>query len=496
MDAKNALRAPLKPILDLLDRRVLNLAKLIDAKSDELQKPLSQFAQFAEAAAAAQEAQTNTAQAVQALIAQNGSAVQPVLAGLGDVRQELAGIEQRVNQQLGGLTRTTLGTQESYLESLSYVGRALREIRDEIDQTSDETDALGTRVTSALDRFAAQLAQLSTREAVAAQIATLQLDLRSLRAAIDAAAVVAREDVGALRAAVDAAPAVTLDDIGALRAAIDAALAGTRDDMAALRAAIETVPASARDAVAPFWTRLATGAPADLDAASSAFLYYATGHRGFAAQAGLWVNHPVQIAHEPGTVRFDNVNERIVEAPFVFGAVAALPAGARVLDVGGTESTVALSLASLGYSVTVIDPRGYPFAHPSLRVVTTTLETWDEPPASYDAIVCLSTIEHIGLGAYNNPRLPGDADRAAMNHLRSLARPGAILALTVPFGHRSQDDFQRTYDRPALEALLGDWHVTSMAIAEQQTPQVWAPVGIDEPVGASRRVALVIASAT
>ena len=45
--------------------------------------------------------------------------------------------------------------------------------------------------------------------------------------------------------------------------------------------------------------------------------------------------------------------------------------------MGASESTVALSLASLGYEVTAIDPRPYPFDHPRLRVVVGNVEDWD-----------------------------------------------------------------------------------------------------------------------
>jgi len=427
MDAKDVLRTPLKPFLDLLDRRVYNLAKLIDAKTAELkQQP------------------------------HNGADGQ-VLAGLGDVRQDIAGVDLRVNQQLQGLTRTTLGTQESYLESLSYVGRALREIRDEIGQTPTELNALESQLTGAFERLTAQITELGSQSGLANQVAGVQRDLVALRAMI-------------------AASAVTREDIDALRS-----------EMRAM--------ASPATASAPR-TGLAEGSLADLDDTSAAFLNYGASHRGFAAQAGLWINQPVQIAHYAGQARVDNVNERILEVPFVFAAIASLPRGARVLDVGGMESTVALSLASLGHPVTVIDPRGYPFPHPSLRVVAMPLEAWDAAPGSFEAIVCLSAVEHIGLGAYGQPPQADDADRTAMRRLRELASPGAVLALTVPFGARAQDAFQRTYDRPALDALVADWQVTSVEIFEQQSPQIWAPAGNDHPSEGARQVALVVARAS
>jgi len=371
MDAKNLLRTPLKPILDLLDRRVYNLAKLIDDKTNELKQPGS----------------------------------------LGGIQQDLAGVDQRLTQQVHGLARTTFSTQESYLESLSYLGRILREIRDEIAELR-ETGSTPAALREVVDNAA--------RAAVAEAF---------------------REHAGATSLPIDS---LTLDR---------------------------------------------------LDSRSADLANFSQSHRGFAAQAGLWINQPVQIAHRPGGAALGAVNERIVEVPFVFASLAGLPAGARVLDVGGTESTVALSLASLGYAVTVVDPRGYPFPHPNLRVAAQTVESLDEPPASFDGIVCLSTIEHIGLGAYGDRAAGPDADRQAMQRLRNLARPGAVLALTVPFGIAGQDELQRTYDRAGLEALLAGWQIASIAIATQQTPTVWA-ASDGSGTADTRHVALVVARAS
>ena len=106
------------------------------------------------------------------------------------------------------------------------------------------------------------------------------------------------------------------------------------------------------------------GELAQLDAPRAAFLNWATGPDGYASQAGHWFNPPVPVApRRRARVEVLLVNERIVEQPFVFAALAALPDGARILDVGGSESTVGLSLATLGHRVTVVDPRAHPLRH-------------------------------------------------------------------------------------------------------------------------------------
>ena len=100
------------------------------------------------------------------------------------------------------------------------------------------------------------------------------------------------------------------------------------------------------------------GTVAALGADDAAIANYSASHLGWASQAGYWFNPPISVAHAEGGVRIGDVNERIAEIPYVFAALSRLPMGSRILDVGSTESTVAVSLASLGYQVTALEIRG------------------------------------------------------------------------------------------------------------------------------------------
>jgi SAM-dependent methyltransferase len=215
----------------------------------------------------------------------------------------------------------------------------------------------------------------------------------------------------------------------------------------------------------------------DLDRGTADLLNYAGSHRGFAAQAGLWFNPPVVLRYGARSVELDRTNERIVEVPYVLGAIGQVARGACILDVGSAESTVALSLACLGYDVTAIDPRGYPFTHPRLKVVRGSVEHL-ELGGQFDAVVSMSTVEHIGMDAYG--QAPTErADLAAMARIRELTRPGGILVLTIPFGRATLSGAERRYDRPALDELLDGWEVDDLAFARQSRPTIWL---VDERV--------------
>ncbi len=236
-----------------------------------------------------------------------------------------------------------------------------------------------------------------------------------------------------------------------------------------------------------------------LDAPRAAYLNWATGPEGYASQAGLWFNPPVPVHHAPGAVEVLLVNERIVEQPFVFAALAPLPSPARILDVGGSESTVGLSLATLGHDVTIVDPRAHPLRHRNLTHAACRLDELPADGAPFDAAVVLSAVEHFGLEHYDSassldesspamniarPRDGLDAtderlDLAALRRLRELVRSDGLLVLTVPFAAAaSVDDFQRVYDEDGLAVLLRGWTVqTSLRVGriDRLTWELGAP---------------------
>jgi 2-polyprenyl-3-methyl-5-hydroxy-6-metoxy-1,4-benzoquinol methylase len=220
-----------------------------------------------------------------------------------------------------------------------------------------------------------------------------------------------------------------------------------------------------------------------LDADLANVLNHAAGHRGPAARANLWFNAPVTVELGEGQARLAAVNERIVEVPFAMMALARLASGASILDVGSAESTFPLSAASLGYRVTAVDPRGLPYGHPNLEVVAGRFEDLSTPEQRFDAVFLISTIEHVGLPAYGiTPRGEVDpgrgADRELLARIRSqLLIDDGLLVITTPYGERSVDDFERTYDDEALERLLAGWTIVERRAAARHGDLIWEELG-------------------
>ncbi len=221
--------------------------------------------------------------------------------------------------------------------------------------------------------------------------------------------------------------------------------------------------------------RTSSGPLSELDGGLAAAINHATGHRGFAAQAGMWLNPAVTVELAEGNARIADVNERIVELPFAFGMLARLEPPARILDIGGAESKFGISAASLGYETTVVDPQGVPFEHPNLTVIRERLEDWDAREQSFAAVFLISAIEHFGLGAYGEQSAAGRADYAAVARIRELLAPNGLLVLTTPCGPASVDELERTYDEEELEQMLAGWNVIERRTVVRQDRRTWMP---------------------
>ena len=156
------------------------------------------------------------------------------------------------------------------------------------------------------------------------------------------------------------------------------------------------------------------------------------------------------------------LNERIIEIPYAIRCVSALPMGKMVLDLGCTESTLSLNLAGLGYKVVGIDFRPYPYIHPNLRVLQGNILQLPLRNESFDAVLSISTIEHMGIGFYSDPQAGQHADRQAMAEISRVLQPGGLAVLTVPYGVGSVNAHHRVYDQRTLDELLNSFEVAEI----------------------------------
>lgn len=183
-------------------------------------------------------------------------------------------------------------------------------------------------------------------------------------------------------------------------------------------------------------------------------------------------------------------NERIVELPYVYRALGGVEAGASVLDVGGAESALASSLASVGFYVTTVDLHPCAPSHPRVEAVKADILDW-ETDQRFDAVVCVSTLNHVEFGGHGEgpDGATNSTDRRAVERMHGLTHPGGLLVLTLPFGAPFG---QRRYDRAGLDRLLAGWNVEDLTVVRREDSLTWVPEDSDRPDDAER-VALVTA---
>ena len=108
----------------------------------------------------------------------------------------------------------------------------------------------------------------------------------------------------------------------------------------------------------------------------------------------------------------------------------------------------------LGFQVTGFDFRQYPYRVPNFKFIQGSILNLPFEAEFFDAVTCVSTIEHIGVGYYNDPKEIVSADIKGMSEVRRVLKPQGLLILTVPFGKEFINNQQRVYDKNGLDALL------------------------------------------
>ena len=143
------------------------------------------------------------------------------------------------------------------------------------------------------------------------------------------------------------------------------------------------------------------------------------------------------------------------------------PLQARVLEVGCAEADWVTPMLELrpDLQVTGIDWRA---ADRPGTVIRGDVLVHDFPAESFDVMVGISSIEHIGLGHYDEDPLDVDGDQHCMARVARWLKPGGWVYLDVPYGptYTVHGTEYRAYDEATLAARLapglqvtGRWYI-------------------------------------
>jgi len=106
-----------------------------------------------------------------------------------------------------------------------------------------------------------------------------------------------------------------------------------------------------------------------------------------------------------------------------------------VLDIGSRVDGF-IGNISLFQSIDVVDIRPLPYEIPNVNFIQADFSSSLRLPSNYDCISCLHTIEHIGLGRFNDPIDP-DGWKKLIKNISSHLKHNGIAIISVPVGIES-----------------------------------------------------------
>jgi SAM-dependent methyltransferase len=143
------------------------------------------------------------------------------------------------------------------------------------------------------------------------------------------------------------------------------------------------------------------------------------------------------------------VTDRSVENPWV---VETIGRGGVMLDIGCLGSEYLGEMAARADQACGLDIQVVPPVE-GVQIVRGDMANPPLKPGSFDVIVSISAVEHIGCAFYG--QIPSaDADLNAMRQIRRLLRDKGRALISVPYGRGVSHAWFRVYDAGRLKRLL------------------------------------------
>jgi SAM-dependent methyltransferase len=170
------------------------------------------------------------------------------------------------------------------------------------------------------------------------------------------------------------------------------------------------------------------------------------------------------------------IDERIVEYPWLFGHLSALGKGMpRVLDAGSilNHDFILKRAPFKGRYLTIMTlaPEKYCQWYDGFSYVYGDLRDTFFRDQTFDIVVCISTIEHVGLDntlLYTSDRQHDERDEtgflAAAREFKRILKPGGTCYVTVPFGMRRNLGWYQVFDAEMVKQLADAFGPTSYEI--------------------------------
>jgi SAM-dependent methyltransferase len=166
------------------------------------------------------------------------------------------------------------------------------------------------------------------------------------------------------------------------------------------------------------------------------------------------------------------LDERVVEYPWLFANLHRHAPGAKMLDAGSTMNHKMLLKHPLAephkWSVLTLAPESRCFWRLGISYYFEDLRQLPFRDNWFDAITCLSVMEHIGM---DNGHYAGKSDYQedrptdyllAITELRRVLKTGGSLYVTVPFGRYEHLGWLQQFNTEMLDALIAQFSPASL----------------------------------
>ena len=161
------------------------------------------------------------------------------------------------------------------------------------------------------------------------------------------------------------------------------------------------------------------------------------------------------------------LDDRVVEYPWLLSRLGRYGDKLRVLDAGSTLNYEAIlqhpAVKKHKWSIVTFSPETECFWDEGISYLYEDLRSLPCKDEWFDAITCISTIEHVGMDNVlvtqeksHRENRPQDFLRA-VREMRRVLKPGGALFLTVPFGRYEHHGWLQQFDSSMLAALISEF---------------------------------------